>query len=500
MRATTPIRSTLSVAVSLVLLAPFSVRAGGFAISEMGARYAGRGNAVVAVDDSPASVFFNPANLTALSGLHIEAGVSLVFPRFEYLSTAEGAEPVKTEPGLVTPPVFSASYTFEEIPLVEKLALGLGFYVPYGSSFSWPDDWVGRQALQELAMTGFEISPVVAIRPHEKFAIGGGLRVMPVSLFMRRGVRFGDQAEGTVELVGSGTAIGGNAGITFWPNETVALSVAWRSPATLEAEGESNFDFPAPFDTQAIDRPLTGRLPLPEVYRAGVAWDLVPSRVNISFDFELQRWSRYEELAIIFTNPDGSEEILADPKNSQDSIALHVGVEWWVLEDLALRAGYGWDQRTLPEKTVGPAPPDSDRHGLAIGASYFFGPFGAHVHFADVFFVERETLANELRGTWRGGYPGGTTGYLVGVGVSAVFGAAEAPPPTSDPPPEIVPAPVMPEAKPVEEVTELSPETAPVPAPSSDKTGSVDVLDKHLPSDQHSDTEEPATEPRPAQE
>ena len=119
-----------SIVLTACLLSAASARAGGFTVSEMGSRYAGRANAVVAVDDSPASVFFNPANLTALSGLHLEAGVSLILPRFEYLSTAEGAQPVRSELGVVTPPSFSASYTLD-LPIGD-LAFGLGFYVPYG--------------------------------------------------------------------------------------------------------------------------------------------------------------------------------------------------------------------------------------------------------------------------------------------------------------------------------------------------------------------------------
>jgi len=421
--------------IFIALFVPASALAGGFAISEMGSRYAGRANAAVAVDDSPASIFYNPANLTSLPGLHIEAGISLIFPSFEYQSNGEGAEAVKSEASMVTPPAFSASYTLTGLPAIDTLSFGLGFYVPYGSTFGWPEDWVGNQALQEISMAGYEISPVVAIRPHPMIAIGGGLRVIPMTIAMKRAVGFGSLTDGNVDLAGSGVAIGGSDGLTFWPIEELALSLAWRSPATLNAEGESNFTFPAPFDTLAHDRILEGTLPLPQVFRAGAALDVIPNRLNVSLDFEYQIWSPYEELAITFIHfidpatgeitgdpaDQRVEEVLADAKDSENSLVFHLGAEWWVLDDLAVRAGYVYDQKTIPERNVGPAPPDTNRHVISVGASYMLGSFGIHAHFADVIFVERETLANDLRGTWSGGFPGGTTAFLVSLGVSAAL-------------------------------------------------------------------------------
>jgi hypothetical protein len=174
-------------------------------------------------------------------------------------------------------------------------------------------------------------------------------------------------------------------------------------------------------------------MPFPEVYRVGVAWDALPGRLNLSADVEVQRWSTYEELAITFIDDEGGRETIADPKNSKDSLVVHVGGEYRLSDAWQVRAGYVWDQRTTPEETVGPAPPDSDRHVIALGASFLFDNFGVHAHLADVLFVPRESSANRFRGTWRGGYPLGTTAYLASLGFSAAFGAA--PPPAPPPPP-----------------------------------------------------------------
>lgn len=277
------LRSSLASLVSVVLAGP--ALAGGFSVNETGSRYAGRGNAVVAVSDSSIAALVNPANLTALTGLQLELGATVIVPRFSY-TDLDGREQ-QSSPGVVTPPALTVSYTFTDLPAVGDLALGLGVFTPYGSTLSWPDGWVHNQAIQTLSLMAFEISPVVALRPHRVVAVGAGFRLMPATLAMRRAVRFADQSEGSVDLAGSGTAYGATVGVTVWPLDGLALAFAWRSPAVLNASGESDLDFPAPFDAQAEDRLIEGELPFPAVFRAGVAWDAVP-RLNVSADVELQ--------------------------------------------------------------------------------------------------------------------------------------------------------------------------------------------------------------------
>ena len=409
---------------TLVAVIPTTASAGGFGVSETGSRYAGRGNAAVALTDAATSVFYNPANLTDLSGFNFELGVSFVAPSFEYVAKGSD-EPVQTGSSLSTPPNIALSYTLEDLAGFMDLSFGVGFQTAYGSAFKWPDEWVGAEAVQEIKLQGFEISPVIGIRPHKMIAIGGGLRIMPVGLYQRRAVNFGDQFVGDVELAGKSTALGASAGLSVWPIDGLTISAAWRSAATVSAEGDANFTFPAPFDTSAVDRGLKGSLPLPQVFRFGLAYDIIPDSLNVSADLQYQLWSTYESLDVTFINPDGTESTTRDIKNSMNSIVLHVGGEYAVTDALEIRAGYVFDQKTQPEEVIGPTPPDSDRHVIAVGASYFFGDFGLHMHLADVIFAERETATNSLPGTWRGGHFGGSTVLIGSLGFSGQFGGPD---------------------------------------------------------------------------
>jgi long-chain fatty acid transport protein len=401
---------------AVIFAAPGLARAGGFAISENGSVASGRGTAAAALYGDPSSVIYNPANVSRGRGLQLSLGGSGLMPKWTH---SAGGTLTESETGIVPPPNFSATWQLGDTGIGD-LGAGLGVYVPYGSTFAWPALWNGREQIQEIGLTVFEISPVLALRPHRTFALGAGFRYLPSSVYMKQAVQFpGGSQDGSLELGGTGSGVGASAGLSFWPMEGLSLAFVWRSPVTLKMEGESDFDFPAPFDAMAVDRDVRTEVPLAQVFRFGVAWDALPGKLNLSADLEYQLWSEFKELAITFVNPDGSEEIKASPRNSQDSFVVHVGGEYKVTDRFAVRAGYIWDQHTLPEETVNPAPPDSDKHVASVGASYLFDRFGVHAHFSNVFFARRTANTSDFPGEWDGAWPGGTMAYMFGLSLSA---------------------------------------------------------------------------------
>lgn len=402
-------------------LAPLAALAGGFSLSEVGSRASGRAGAAAALSDDASAIFYNPANISRLEGLNVSVGLSGLMPRWRWEpADGSGAAPASSEVTLVPPPHASVSYLFGRAPVVGDLALGLGFYVPYGSSFSWPEGWAGREEVQQIGLTVYELAPTLAVRPSKHFALGAGFRVLPASVYLKRAVRFGAAEEGTVELAGSGVGLGASAGISFWPVEAVSIAVTWRSPVTLNLAGQSDFDFPPPFDTSANDRQVRTSIPLPQVFRVGLAFDVVPRRLNLSADLQYQLWSTFESLDLRFQNPDGTETVSASPRSSRNSVVVHAGGELKIIEGFAVRAGYAWDQHTLPESTVNPAPPDSDKHVVSVGASYDFRHFGINAHFSNVFFTPRTAESSPFPGRWSGGYAGGSTmAYIFGLSLTA---------------------------------------------------------------------------------
>ncbi len=423
------IRTIVAVAV---LLGSATAEAGGYIVSEVGSRTSGRATAAVGMIDTPAAIYFNPGNVALLPGLQLEATANVLMPQWQYTRLESGAPTEESDFGTSVPPALSLTYNFGDMGFGD-LAAGLGVYVPYGSTLAWPDGWTGRTDLRELDLRVFEITPVVGLRPHKMVSVGFGLRYLPSQVYLKRAVDFAGQAEGEVELAGPGDAFGFSAGVTVLPVEGLVVGLGWRSATTLRFQGDSNFKFPAPFDTAADDRDVEAEIPAPQVLRLGFGYDILPKKLNATIDFEYEMWGTFESLDITFKNDDGTEQTLASERDAQNTLVVHVGGEYKVTEEIAVRAGYAFDPHTIPEHNVNATPPDSDRHLVVIGGSYLFGDYGLHAHFGNVFFAERETTTNALPGIWEGGLPGGTSAYITGLTFSANFGGSSTAMPVETP-------------------------------------------------------------------
>ena len=130
------IRTKFLLAVGLLAAGASPVLASGVQVSEVDARASGRAGAVSAVYDSPSSIFFNSANITRLPGLQLSLGVSVILPKWGF--TPAGASPsaeIKTNGSLAPPLNLSATYNFGDVGYGD-VAIGMGFYAPYGTKFS----------------------------------------------------------------------------------------------------------------------------------------------------------------------------------------------------------------------------------------------------------------------------------------------------------------------------------------------------------------------------
>lgn len=59
----------------------------------------------------------------------------------------------------------------------ERLAVGLGFYTPYGSAMNWGDNWSGAHLVQEINLSAYTIQPTVSYKICDRLSIGAGLMV-----------------------------------------------------------------------------------------------------------------------------------------------------------------------------------------------------------------------------------------------------------------------------------------------------------------------------------
>ena len=157
--------------------------------------------------------------------------------------------------------------------------------------------------------------------PDGAASLGAGIDILYSDIDLRqnfpRGMVTGNPLEqpGRAQLEGDGAAVGGRAGVTWIPDDTHRLAFTARSPVKVEYQGD--------FTVSNVPAGLPGPLPL-----------LVTSNI---------------------------------PEDWDDTWTVGLGLTYDLTEMLVVRGGYVFLETPIPERTLAPTLPDSDRHVLSAG-------------------------------------------------------------------------------------------------------------------------------------
>ncbi len=392
------ILATLTGAASLAVAA-------GFKVNEQGAKAMGMANAFVAQADDPTALFYNPAGIAFLKGTQISLGSLIIaVPQTEYIGTTplsgnnplgNGTSPVfeKAKRDLFIAPSLYATYSFEAMPLT----VGLGVNSIYPLAKSWDNSSSFRNQIENLAIKPINFQPTAAYRfDSMNLAVAAGVDITHTIVTLQKsahvstitgGAPYGAFELGELGVDGTATDVGWNAGILWKPLKELSFGAAYRSEITLHIDGDANFlaTSPAGLSAMGIDYtvlpssaiPFTRArftstasttITLPDSLILGVAWKPT-DQLTLEFDAERTGWSSYNKLEIAFGPASKLNVFNGKPaaKNWKDVWAYKVGGQYSYNKNLDLRAGYSYDVNPIPNETLGPELPDSDRHNFAMG-------------------------------------------------------------------------------------------------------------------------------------
>jgi len=352
------------VLVALLLAAP-GARANGFFIQEMSAAGLGQAMALVAEGGRPTSQYQNAANLSFMDGLWLEASATLYMFDGQFENLQGDVTKIVTPTQVV--PSFFASYRIND-----WLAVGLAEFTAFGLSMEWPEDWEGRHLAIRSAMQTFTINPNISFGPFKGFAIAAGFNAMYGSFSIKRALTLGmnppgDTASNTVELGASAWGFGGNVGLMYQPADWVRIGLAYRSGIKIKADdGKMDYDVSQAFASRFPDQKFKAEIDLPHIVMGGVRfWPM--KELSIEFDVQWVQWSSYDELRFelskgLVLGPNARQMTLVEKKDYHDAVQLRLGMEYKFYKDmLALRLGFLWDQNPVPDKSVDPMLPDTQR-------------------------------------------------------------------------------------------------------------------------------------------
>jgi long-chain fatty acid transport protein len=332
----------------------------GFALMNQGTEAMAQGNAFVAEADNASAIFYNPAGLSQLKRPQFYQGSFLTYPDREFQGTGQFAETVHR-----AYPTITAYFAY---PVNDRVALGLGFFSPFGLGSSWPAEWAGRYLITYSTLKTYNVNPVVSVKLLDNLSLAAGLDVMWSSVRMKKKfpMPFG-LPDGESNLGGDGNGVGYNLGVLYEPLGGLKLGVAYRSEIFVKHKGELATSLPiGAFPNIGGSANIT--------YPPTVTMGINYSRLK-PFTFELDAtwtgWSTYDELRVTLDKPIFVNGVLTNslvtPKNWHDAWAFRFGANYEVKEGMKVRAGYIYDLTPVPSGSFDPQLPDANRHVFSVG-------------------------------------------------------------------------------------------------------------------------------------
>ncbi len=389
----------------------------GFSVNEHGTCVMARGGTGVASPCSDGStILFNPSGIAGVTGFSVAVGTTPILALGSFID-----DQLENEAELQNEVVF-VPHGYITYGVNSQLAVGFGFFVPFGLGTEWEDTFEGRFNGYNNDLQSIYLQPTVAFQPHPKVKIGAGLDFVlgKVKLTQRAdlsefqaipGVTFGqlgipfhtDFADAKLEAVNA-TGVGGNFGITIEPADWISFGARYMMRVKLDYDADVEFQSiptgiilppgnplslslgldptsPLPLDTVlaaadlfAAGGPLGNQtaatsITMPDQLVAGVALQISPT-AKFLFDWQYINWTVFDTLVVDFENPATLDRTLAE--NYKGTHGFRFGLDLAATDYLAVRLGYLNHKGAAPPENVTPLLPEGDRNEFTIGFGYSF--------------------------------------------------------------------------------------------------------------------------------
>lgn len=428
------------VSVICILAVP-SARGAGFLIFEQGAKAMGMAGAFTATADDPSAIFNNPAGITQLEGTQISIGNTFI-RNDQKLDVDSDAFAGVTYHEEMASQTFYLPHLYLTHALNDNMTIGFGLYNPFGIGTDWPDNSVGNSVANEASLKTYDFNPNIAYKVNPKLSLAFGVHYVRTNLQIIRNVGaesfisaitpvtsydtfLGQNQFGRLKIDARGGGWAYNLGVLYKLNEFWKAGFSYRGHTKIEiARSRSTVKWTPSTNTLsalAAVNPLLGslsfnplvstttegytRINLPGIFLAGISTTAIP---DWTFDFDVQytTWNHFDDVDIQVEPPlnlNSGVAALGLPTTSngftleedwENSWGLHLGTEYKYTDNFAVRAGYFFDKNPIPDRTLGPILPDSDRHNFSLGCGYTMGTWTFDTAYMYSHFKDRNTTTN----------------------------------------------------------------------------------------------------------
>ncbi|GFO66456.1 membrane protein [Geomonas limicola] len=377
-------------ALGLALIAANDAKASGFSVFTHGASALGQGNAVTAHTQSPSTIFYNPALMNRLDGTRLELGTTALMVSREY-NPAGGGTPTSNDSSFFPSSIY-VTHKFND-----SLSAGLGIFNPFGLGTEWSDTWAGKYIATKSELTTYNFNPAVSWQVTKDLAVAAGLDVILLDATLQRKLPPSALSLPLVagdvnsKFKGDGTGIGFNVGIAYDPIQKVTLGVSYRSPVTIDIDGDATFSNPnIPGGHSTVSG--KSKVTLPQQLTAAVAYRGT-EKLTVEAGLRWEGWSSFDKLQIDLANGGST----TTPRDWKDTWGFNLGGRYQYSDMVALLAGYVYGDAAAPGNTFDPSIPDANTHVFCVGTDVNFNRFNLALSYAYQLY-EKRTKSNTISG------------------------------------------------------------------------------------------------------
>lgn len=317
-------------------------------IGGIGSRAGGMSGASTAIADDSSLFFYNPAGMAQFSTTYVDAGLDVIFPRFNY-------DGHKSKDGIW----HSLPYAGIISPISDEINFGLGLTVPYGMGASFERNGLMPQSETLISLTN--ISPSLSLRLTDNFYAGIGLNIG----YGQFKYQAPFDINGFFLPIGTdneadGFGLSATFGLMYKPTERLSLGLAYMSEEKINLNGESDISF-GPI---SLHDKFKSDYTFPPRLGAGIAYRLTP-KFTVGFD---ANWYGYSKTVNSMTL-DFAKLPLKKTTNLdwRDNYSLHLGARYRINDFWWLRGGIGYQTKAVPDATISQLTPDATGLDLALG-------------------------------------------------------------------------------------------------------------------------------------
>ena len=302
--------------------------AAGFYLQELGTPSsigtAGTGRTIN--NSGPETAFGNPAGMTGITEDIMLVGGQLLLPNIRFdsdIATAGGSDGGNAGNVAVIPSFFAVK------PISDKARLGFSVVAPLGGGVDYGDNFVGRYATQEAALSGLAVSPSFGYQVNDDLSIGAGVSFIYTLFELDAAINQpGPLPDGKVEIEDAddwGHQL--FLGMQYQLNDKTLLGVVYRSEAEIELRGDFKIK-----DTILPNTP-SGRVEAgwdnPQLLEVGLSYE-IDDDMSIFVQADWEDWSAFSEntFEISGSGPGGITSVAELDRNFKDTWRAGVGMSF----------------------------------------------------------------------------------------------------------------------------------------------------------------------------